>query len=161
MCDHYTLQSSKLLSASFITCLFLYSISPAQAVDDESLEQFGDVMQFALPAIGLGATWGYGDKEGAKQWAWSGLTSVGTTTVLKGVYQKIRPNGSTSATSFPSGHTTAVFWGASFLDMRYGKWWGIPAYTAAGITAYSRVISDNHHVDDTVMGASIALMRSW
>jgi membrane-associated phospholipid phosphatase len=143
----------------FLICA--YNTKLAQAVNDESLEEFGDVMQFALPAIGLGATAFYKDKEGAKQWAYSGLTSVGTTTVLKSVYQKIRPNASTSATSFPSGHTTAVFWGASFLDQRYGKWWGIPAYTAAGITAYSRVISDNHHIDDTIMGASIALMSSW
>ena len=136
-------------------------LNSVQAVNDEELENFGDVMQLALPAIGLGATWIYDDFDGTKQWAWSGLTSIGTTTVLKGVYQKIRPNMSTSATSFPSGHTTAAFWGASFLDMRYGKWWGIPAYTAAGITAYSRVISDNHHVDDTLMGASIAMFSSW
>lgn len=42
-----------------------------------------------------------------------------------------------------SGHTTAVFFGASFLDQRYGKWWCIPAYITAGITAYSHVISDS------------------
>ena len=139
----------------------VYCAKPAWAVNDEELENFGDAMQFVLPGIGLGLTAYYGDKEGAKQWAWSGLTSIGTTTVLKGFYSKIRPNGSDSALSFPSGHTTAVFWGASFLDQRYGKWWGVPAYTAATITAYSRVISDNHHVDDTLMGASIALMSSW
>ena len=46
----------------------VYSTRPVQAVNDEKLEEFGDVMQFALPAIGLGAAWGYGDKEGAKQW---------------------------------------------------------------------------------------------
>jgi hypothetical protein len=143
----------------FLICT--YNTKLVQAVNEESLEEFGDAMQFVLPGIGLGLTAYYGDKEGAKQWGWSGLTAVGTTTVMKGIYQKIRPNASESATSFPSGHTTAVFWGASFLDQRYGKWWGIPAYTAAGITAYSRIISDNHHVDDTVMGASIALMSSW
>jgi len=122
------------------------------AVNEEELEKFGDVMQFALPAIGLGATAYYKDKEGAKQWAYSGLTAVGTTTVMKGIYQKIRPE-SDSPTSFPSGHTTGAFFGAAFLDQRYGKWWGIPAYTAAGITGYSRVISDTQHVDDTVVGA--------
>jgi hypothetical protein len=130
----------KQLLPALVSLVGMLCISPVQAVDDEELENFGDVMQLALPAIGLGATWIYDDKEGAKQWFWSGLTSIGTTTVLKGVYGKLRPNGSTSATSFPSGHTTSAFWGASFLDMRYGKWWGIPAYTAAGITAYSRVI---------------------
>ena len=147
--------------ASVMLTVYMCSLTSVNAVNDESLEEFGDVMQFALPAIGLGATAYYKDKEGAKQWAYSGLTAIGTTTVMKGIYQKIRPNGSDSATSFPSGHTTAAVFGAAFLDQRYGKWWGIPAYTAAGITAYSRIISDNHHVDDTVMGASIALMSSW
>jgi len=147
------------ISVSLLCSLFV--AVPAQAVSEEDLENFGDVAQFALPAIGLGATWIYDDWDGTKQWAWSGLTAVGTTTVLKGVYQKVRPNASTSATSFPSGHTTAAVWGAAFLDQRYGRWWGIPAYAAAGVTAYSRVLSDNHHVDDTVMGASIALMSSW
>ena len=148
----------------FLIVLLLISslnTKTVQAVNEESLEEFGDVMQYALPAIGLGAAVIYKDKEGAKQWAYSGLTAIGTTTVMKGIYQKLRPNGSDSATSFPSGHTTAAVFGAAFLDQRYGKWWGIPAYTAAGITAYSRIISDNHHVDDTVMGASIALMSSW
>ena len=139
----------------------VYCARPAWAVNDEELEHFGDAMQFVLPGIGLGLTAYYGDKEGAKQWAWSELTSIGTTTVLKGVYGKVRPNNSDSNLSFPSGHTTAVFWGASFLDQRYGKWWGVPAYAAATVTAYSRVISDNHHIDDTLMGASIALMSSW
>jgi len=145
-----------------LTVLLLFAVtSDLQAEEDTDLTRFGDVAQFALPALGLSATWIYDDKEGAKQWGWSGLTAVGTTTVLKGVYEKIRPNASSSATSFPSGHTTAAFWGASFLDMRYGRWWVIPAYTAAGITAYSRVIYDNHHIDDTLMGASIALFSSW
>jgi len=135
--------------------------SPARAVSDEDWEEFGDAMQFVLPLTGLGLTAAYKDKEGAKQWAWSGLTSLGTTTVLKGVYGKIRPNASDSRTSFPSGHTTAAFFGASFMDMRYGRGWGIPAYALAALTAYSRVVTDNHHVDDTIMGASIALFSSW
>lgn len=149
------------IHASVMLTVYMCSLTSVNAVNDESLEEFGDIMQIALPAIGLGATAIYSDLEGTKQWGWTGLTAVGTTTVLKGVYQKIRPNAAQSATSFPSGHTTGAFFGAAFLDQRYGKWWGIPAYTAATITAYSRVISDHHHVDDTLMGASIAMMSSW
>lgn len=133
----------------------------SHAVNEDALEEFGDAMQFVLPLTGLGLTAINKDKEGAIQFGWQGLTAIGTTTVMKGIYQKLRPNGSTSATSFPSGHSTAAFFGASFLDQRYGRWWGIPGYTAAAITAYSRVISENHHVDDTLMGASIAMMSSW
>jgi len=156
------LQPRKLLATYVAVSLAgIGYVGPAQAVSDESWEEFGDAMQFVLPLAGLGLTAAYRDKEGAKQWGWSGLTSLGTTTVLKGVYGKIRPNASESKTSFPSGHTTAAFFGASFIDMRYGKWWGIPSYVLAGLTAYSRVVTDNHHVDDTLMGASIAMFSSW
>ena len=131
------------------------------AEEDDNLTKFGDVMQIALPALGLGATYIYDDKEGRKQWLYTGVTAIGTTSVMKVIYSKVRPNFSESQTSFPSGHTTGAFFGAGFLDQRYGKWWGIPSYTAAVITAYSRVQSDNHFVDDTLMGASVGMMSSW
>lgn len=137
------------------------SSSNAIAEEDTDLTKFGDIMQIALPALGLGASYIYDDREGRKQWLYTGVTAIGTTTVLKGVYAKMRPNYSESRTSFPSGHTTAVFFGAGFLDQRYGIWWGAPSYAAAALTAYSRIQSDNHFVDDTVMGASVGLMSSW
>ena len=155
------MQAKQSILASLMLAIGFFNSGLVHAVNEEELEKFGDAMQFVLPLTGLGLTAVNKDLEGAKQFGWHGLTSIGTTTAVKGDYQKVRPNKSSSATSFPSGHTTAVFFGASFLDQRYGKWWGIPAYTAAGITAYSRVISDNHHVDDTIMGASIAMMSSW
>ena len=143
--------------------LFILAISAftAYAEEDTNLTEFGDIMQFALPALGLGATYIYDDREGRKQWLYTGVTAVGTTSVMKVIYAKVRPNFSESQTSFPSGHSTGAFFGAAFLDQRYGKWWGIPSYAAAVITAYSRVQSDNHFVDDTLMGASVGLMSSW
>ena len=153
-----SIMRKKILFWSVLAMLVLMS-HPTDTHAD-GLEEFGDYAQFVLPAIGLGATAIYGDGEGAKQWAYTGVTAVGTTTILKGVYGKVRPNTS-SRTSFPSGHTTGAFFGAGFLDQRYGKWWGIPAYAAATVTAYSRLDSDHHFVDDTVMGASVGLMSSW
>jgi len=141
-----------------IVLLVLMSHAPATHAD--SLEEFGDAMQFVLPGIGFGLVAYDRDKEGFKQWGYSGLTAVGTTLVMKGIYGKPRPT-TASQTSFPSGHTTAAVWGAAFLDQRYGKWWGIPAYAAAAVTAYSRVDADAHHVDDVLMGASVGLMSSW
>ena len=145
----------------FLAPVLLTLTFGVHAEEDDSLTRFGDIMQIALPALGLGATFIYDDREGRKQWLYTGVTAIGTTSVMKFVYAKVRPNFSESATSFPSGHTTGAFFGAAFLDQRYGKWWGIPAYTAAVITAYSRVQSDNHFVDDTLMGASVGLMSSW
>ena len=146
---------------TILLIVFCFHAMAAHAEEESNLEKFGDVMQWALPALGLGATYIYDDPEGRKQWLYTGVTAVGTTTALKGVYAKMRPNFSDSRTSFPSGHTTGAFFGAAYLDQRYGKWWGIPSYTAAVITAYSRVDSDNHFVDDTLMGASVGLMSSW
>ena len=121
------MQTKYSILASTITIGFFFNPGLVHAVNEEELEKFGDAMQLVIPLTGLGLTAVNKDMEGAKQFGWHGLTAIGTTTVLKGVYQKIRPNNSSSATSFPSGHTTAVFFGASFLDQRYGKWWGIPA----------------------------------
>jgi membrane-associated phospholipid phosphatase len=144
-----------------ISVLALTLVFSAHAEEDDNLTRFGDIMQIALPALGLGATYIYDDREGRKQWLYTGATAIGTTSVMKLIYAKMRPNFSESRTSFPSGHTTGAFFGAAFLDQRYGKWWGIPSYTAAAITAYSRIESDNHFVDDTLMGASVGLMSSW
>ncbi len=145
----------------FTVVAFLALALNAHAEEDDNLTKFGDIMQIALPALGLGATYIYDDREGRKQWLYTGVTAIGTTSVMKVIYAKVRPNFSESRTSFPSGHTTGAFFGAAFLDQRYGKWWGIPSYTAAVITAYSRIQSDNHFVDDTLMGASVGLMSSW
>ena len=146
----------------FWSMLLLFVTSAAEAEDDttQTLEDFGDIMQYALPLTALGTTYALGDEEGSKQFYKSFFTALGTTTALKGVYSKLRPK-STSRTSFPSGHTTAAFAGAAFIDQRYGHKWGAIAYTAAGITGYSRVRSENHFADDVVAGASIAIMSNW
>lgn len=144
----------------FVLALFVLMSHPTDTHADDVLETFGDIAQFALPAIGLGATAIYEDWEGTKQWAYTGVTAVGATFIMKEIYQKPRP-GLSSSDSFPSGHATLAFFGAGFLDQRYGKWWGIPSYAAAAVTAYSRIAADFHFVDDTLMGASVGLMSSW
>jgi hypothetical protein len=51
-----------------------------------------------------------------------------------------------------------AFAGATFIDRRYGKLFGIPAYALAVLTGYSRVQSDWHFADDVVAGASVSLL---
>ena len=117
-------------------------------------------MQFALPLAAWGSTYIYHDKEGRIQFYKHAITAAGITSVGKFIFEKTRPNASQSRTSFPSGHTTGAFIGATFLGKRYGPWWGVPAYTAAFITAYSRVDAEAHHVDDVIAGASVAYLSS-
>ena len=145
---------------SALAILVLLSHATDTYAENEALRDFGDSMQVLLPAIGLGATAIYGDWEGTKQWAYTGASAMLISEGMKRIYWKLRPHGE-SRISFPSGHTTAAFFGAGFLDQRYGKWWGIPAYAAAAVTGYSRVDADAHHFDDVLMGASVGLMSSW
>ena len=49
-----------------VLCVLLPFAAPALA-SDSSLEDFGDVMQYVLPATAAGATWLNRDKEGFLQ----------------------------------------------------------------------------------------------
>lgn len=119
----------------------------------------GDVLEILIPATGRGATYLYADPQGRWQWLYSGATTLGAVEILKPLTEKIRPNGTTTA-SFPSGHTASAFWGAAFLNTRYGPWWGVPAYGLAALTGYSRLRTDADFADDVLAGASIALLSN-
>ena len=139
-----------------VACALPCSVAGAS----ESLQRLGDFLQYALPATGLAATAVYGDSRGTVQWFWSGATTLTVVGVGKAFGEKTRPD-ETSATSYPSGHAAWAFWGASFLDSRYGPAWGVPAYALAALTAYSRVEADKHYPDDVLAGASIALLSNF
>lgn len=156
----------KLLVWAVLTMAF-NSSCPAVAEEEDWIETTGDILQIALPVLGGGATlftnpdpdktW---DKEGTKQFAYAFGSAWSTTYFLKIVAAKARPNGN-NRTSFPSGHTMSAFTGAAFIDGRYGKVVGIPAYLLAAFTGYSRVHSSWHYQDDVIAGASIGMMYNW
>jgi membrane-associated phospholipid phosphatase len=137
--------------------------APARG-DDETVEHIGDVLQIALPAAGFLSTFIAGSPDGGlwdRQGSWQSVAGFAAswTTVYAGkaIVAKTRPNG-TAQNSFPSGHTMGAFAGASFIDRRYGRTWGIPAYALALFTGYSRVASDWHFADDVVAGASVSIL---
>jgi membrane-associated phospholipid phosphatase len=148
--------------------LFFIILSPAVVrSSDDAIEKAGDFFRIALPAIAFGSTFFIGapdssmwDREGTKQAVYSIGTTLVITYILKESAKKLRPN-QTARNSFPSGHSSAAFSGAAFIGERYGWKWGIPAYSAAIFTAYSRVRSDWHFADDVLAGASIAMMSTW
>ena len=73
---------------------------------------------------------------------------------LKYGIDKTRPNGD-CCESFPSGHTSIAFSGATFLAQRYGHKMVIPAYIMASFVGYSRVYADKHYWEDVLAGAAI------
>jgi membrane-associated phospholipid phosphatase len=157
----------KTVFALTLFAFFSLSFSPLAHAENEDLTKAGDALQFILPAVAGLSTFvagnpegGLWDREGTYQFTKSLSFSLATMGVGKQMAEKIRPDASDNQ-SYPSGHTTAAFAGAGFIDQRYGHLWGVPALLAAGLTAYSRVQSYNHFADDTVAGASIGLMYNW
>lgn len=120
----------------------------------DAFETYGNIGQFAIPAIAASISWYKDDYDGLKQFGYGLLSTTATVEILKYSVDATRPNGSPH--SFPSGHTAWAFAGASYLQMRYGWEYGLPAYIAAGAVGWSRVESNNHYWRDVIAGAAIA-----
>ena len=135
-------------------------VSSTSHADDQDITDAGDVLTIALPLSAWLGTAIAKDKEGAIMFTKSFASTMIITSVGKEIAAKYRPQGE-STQSFPSGHASSAFSGASFLYTRYGKAYGIPAYALAAFTAYSRVNANAHHIDDVMAGASVGLFNNW
>ena len=83
--------------------------------------------------------------------------SAATTYALKHTCHEQRPDDS-DRHSFPSGHATFAFAGATVLMKEYGQrspWIAVGGYGLATLVAADRVRRDRHYVHDVVAGAAI------
>ena len=129
---------------------------PAIADSDfeSGLETYGDIMQIVIPATAAAISLGKEDYNGTLQLTTGALVTFGVVMGLKEAVDSNRPNGKSK--SFPSGHTSSAFSGASFLHYRYGWEYGLPAYGAAALVGVSRITASKHYWYDVVAGAAIA-----
>ena len=125
----------------------------------EPIPGTGDVLQLLIPATGYATTWLLDDEKGREQLYWAAGTSLVLTYSLKYTIDERRPNGGNH--SFPSGHTSSAFAGASFLQKRYGWRYGWPAYLGAAYTGWSRVELEAHHPHDVFAGAAVGILSSY
>ncbi len=127
------------------------------------LEESGDILQLALPATGALISILKKDYEGTKQLAFSYGTTIALTYALKHTIHKQRPEGRNRFDSFPSGHTSSAFSGASFIQRRYGWGYGIPAYVLASIVGISRIEAPDGYHDkwDVLAGAAIGIGSTY
>jgi len=123
-------------------------------------EKTGDALFVLLPVAGIATALLKDDREGQIQFSKAFAANALVTLGLKGIIDKRRPNGE-CCDSFPSGHTSFAFMGATFMHRRYGPRYAVPAYAAAAFVAYSRVDSDKHFVEDVVAGAAIGVLSSY
>lgn len=126
----------------------------------ETVETIGDVILLTLPTAALGSTVLLEDYEGTLQMAEGMITNVLLTHGLKVTVNKPRPDLSDNR-SFPSGHTSITFQGASFIQRRYGWKYGVPAYALAVFTGYSRVHADKHDGWDVLAGAIVGIGSTY
>lgn len=138
--------------------LFLFLATSAFAGPDE-MDTAGDIGLVLIPAAAAGATLAKKDGTGGKQLFLSLLTAAAVTEGLKAVVHERRPDGGDQ--SFPSGHTSLSFAAASYLQIRYGWRYGIPAYLAAAFVGYSRVEADEHWTKDVLAGAAIGIVSGY
>ena len=146
---------------SVITALLLsgsaLAITPAYAKSD--IETAGDIIAVTIPAIAYGSTFYMDDPEGRQQFYTSFATNAVATYGLKKAIDKERPDHSDND-SFPSGHTSVAFQGASFIHKRYGLEYSIPAYVGATFVGYSRIDADKHDTTDVLAGAALGVASS-
>ncbi len=130
------------------------------ADDSNTTERAGDIIQVLIPAAAFATTLILDDKEGRPQFYKSFLVNLAVTHGLKFAVTARRPEGD-GTDSFPSGHTSASFQGATFIHKRYGLKYGIPAYVGAAFVGWSRVDSKKHFTTDVLAGAAIGILSSY
>ena len=136
--------------------LCLAAILSAQS----NTQKAGDILSVAIPALAYGMTFVEDDPEGRIGFYKSYGATMLTTVALKYTVREKRPDNN-DRDSFPSGHTSSAFSGASFVHRRYGFGYALPLYLGAIYTAYSRVHVHRHHTRDVIAGALIGTAWSW
>ena len=142
---------------SILICMVFISKIKAQNIN---YEKIGDNLQIALPVWAFASIYIYKDNQKAPlQFIKTMGSSFIVTHSLKRIINKERPNG--GSYSYPSGHTTAAFTGAAFIEKRYGLKAGVPAYILASYVGWSRVYSKNHDYYDVVAGALLGIGSAY
>lgn len=120
----------------------------------EAVKISSDVLLVAMPVATATSMLVMKDWTGFKQAAFTGVTTLGATYLLKFAVHKKRPDGSNNL-SFPSGHTSITFANAAFVQRRYGWEWGAPAYALAAYVGWARTYARRHDWWDVAAGAII------
>jgi membrane-associated phospholipid phosphatase len=131
--------------------------NPVQAND--GVKTTGEVLRIALPVVAAGFSLYKEDYDGVLQLGVSEIFAEGSSLILQHFVHEQRPDKS-DYKSFPSDSAAVSFSAASFLQIRYGWAYGLPAYALASFVGYSRVEAKKHHWGDVIAGAALGWAAS-
>ncbi len=141
--------------------LIIPSITFAQQKHSDALDDVLEYMPYAavfgLKAFGVESTDGWRDL--ALTTTSSYVMSAGMAFTLKHTIHEWRPDHSDQK-SFPSGHATVAFAGATMLRHQYGQlspWIPVAGYGLATFVAVDRATRHRHHWYDVASGAAIGV----
>lgn len=147
----------RLVTRIFLVCLF-YTFPTKNFAN--SAQTLGNIGRYVIPLSGASAALLLKDYQGLKQMALATGIVAGATEGLKLAIREQRPNGE-CCSSFPSGHTSLAFTGASFVQFRYGLQYSLPLYFGSFYVAYSRVQIKAHYVHDVAFSAALAMAGTY
>ena len=128
------------------------SMTAAPAFASDGVKTAGEILRIALPVAAGGFSLYKEDYDGVLQLGVSELFAEGSSLVLQHFIHEQRPDKS-DYKSFPSDSAAVSFSAASYLQIRYGWSYGLPAYGLAAFVGYSRVEAKKHHWGDVLAGA--------
>ena len=122
---------------------------------DDALQYVPYASVFALKACGVKANDGWAQLAAKAGASW--VATAGIAYLLKHNIRERRPDGS-DRRSFPSGHASVAFAGATILHKEYGStspWISVAGYGVAAFVGIDRVARERHHWYDVAAGAGI------
>lgn len=154
-----TERSAAVRRALLLAWVFLLVAGPA-AAQHRVTARVGDFLVLGILGAAGGSTLLLEDFDGTRELLTGGAVNALATVGLKKLVEKPRPDESDQQ-SFPSGHTSVAFQGASFIHFRYGLRYAIPAYAGAAFVGYSRVHARKHFVEDVLVGVAMGTLSAW
>jgi len=139
--------------------LVVSGITVADAAESDPIRTAGEFLRIALPLAAGGISLGKHDQHGIVQLGGSEILAEGSSLLLEELIEEERPDKS-DRYSFPSDSAAVTFSAASFLQIRYGWRYGLPAYAVAGFVGWSRVKSQRHYWHDVLAGAALGWVAS-
>lgn len=148
-----------IIALSMLMVLPVYSQDKRYHGDgiDDVLRFVPTIAVFGLKACGVEAESTWQRRIGAQVLA-LGVNAAVTYSLKHAIHEK-RPD-RTDNYSFPSGHTSFAFSGATVLMHEYRKvssWIGVAGYAVATTVAVDRVRRNRHHWGDVMAGAAIGV----